>query len=271
MTHTCGITSSQPLLFTVMLDYSLSMNGQYIADIIKAVGLAQTVNRVIHDVIMACNDSGRVRDAVYFGAISYNGERIRPAFKGALADEPFVPASRLATEYLRLEDLPAIPGEDMPAIPEHPVWIEPEIGYGTPMAEAFDAVAALVASWIAQRPGGPPPAIIHVTDGEPTTGSIEDAARRVLALETADGPVTLFNVQLERHNGPPILFPNAPVGLNPFGQTLFEHSSPLPKPMADAARAMGIGVQPGARAFVLNARLRDICMALLVASRAANR
>ena len=271
MTHTLSITSSSPLLLEMCFDLSWSMKSEYIDGIIKAAGLAQIANRSIYDVIMACNDSGRIRDAVYFGAISYNSDRIGPAFKGALADEMYIPASRLATEYLRLEDLPAIPGEDMPMVPEHPVWIDPEIGYGTPMAEAYDAVAAHVAGWIAQRPDGPAPAIVHVTDGEPTTGDIEEAANRILALETADGPVTLFNVQLERHNGPPVLFPNTSAGLNPFGQKLFELSSPLPEPMANAARAMGISVKPDARAFVLNARLHDVWMALLAASRPANR
>lgn len=267
------ITSATPLLVVKIIDRSTSMADEYDqTGISKAEGTAQIGNRFIYDVIMACNDSGRVRDAVYFSAVAYHDDRIEPAFAGALAAEPFVPASRLAAEPLRLEPMPAIPGEDMPAIDEHPVWIEPCADGGTPMCQAFDAIAGPLALWIGQHPDGPPPVVVHVTDGESTDGNPTAAARHVTEMATSDGNVALFNVQLETRDGPPIVFPSTPDLLqDKDSRTMFEISSVLPEPMARAARAMGAEIQPGARAYIRNGRLREVMLGLLTASRPANR
>lgn len=275
MPYTKPITSATPMFMHIILDGSESMDDHYgngMSRITKAAGLAQTANRFSYDMILACTADGRVRDAVHIAAIRYQGDRIEPALAGPLASKAVVSLSELAQSPARFGVMPAIPEEQMPEIPDHPIWIEERASGGTPMKQALNAIVTPVSTWISQHPDGPPPVIVHVTDGESTDGDPTEAAQRVVSLESSDGHPVLFNVHLSSAGQVPIVFPSSASELpDKHARLLFDISSPLPEPMVRAAKSLGIAVEPGARAYVCNARLREVMLALLTASQAANR
>lgn len=269
------ITSATPMFMHLILDGSGSMVDPYDSGagrLTKAAGLTQTANRFAYDAILACTADGRVRDAVHIAAVCYHDDRIEPALAGPLASKAVVPLSELAQNPARFGVMPAIPEEQMPEIPDHPIWIEERASGGTPMKQAFNAIVTPISDWISKHPDGPPPVIVHVTDGESTDGDPTEAAQRALSLETSDGHPVLFNVHLSSVGQAPIVFPSSATGLpDKHARLLFDISSPLPEPMARVAKSLGIAVEPGARAYVCNARLREVMLALLTASQGANR
>jgi hypothetical protein len=79
-------------------------------------------------------------------------------------------------------------------------------------------------------------------------------AEQLRDVQTRDGALLLFNVNLSSSPGPAIQYPNTPRDLpDAYARTLFEMSSELTPYMVAVARGMGLAMSDGSRGFVFNA------------------
>lgn len=274
MAYSAPVNSASPAFVCIQRDGSESMEDGVLVQgrkTTKAQGCAETANRFFCEVVQNCHDNGRVRNAFEFCGCTYGNGTLGPLFGGALERERFITVSQLIGNPLRLERAAPISGEDHAEV-DLPVWVEARAEGDTPMRRAFEETVQLVSEWIATHPAAFPPVVINITDGESTDGSPAEAARALTSLQTLDGNVLLFNVQLSAAGKSPVIFPARPDDLpDRFSRLLFDISSILPDPMAQAARRLGVDVEPGARALICNAGLRDIMTALLTGTQLAPR
>ena len=126
---------------------------------------------------------------------------------------------------------------------------------GTPMAATFDLAYRAVQNWVNAHPDSPAPVVMHITDGESTDGDPTPNARKVMELRTNDGHALVFNCHITEKNVAQIEFPanDREISSLSNAQVMFRMSSPLPGPMAEAARDQEFEVQPGARGCVYQA------------------
>ena len=87
-----------------------------------------------------------------------------------------------------------------------PVWFDPVAENGTPMREAIELARDILRLWIVEHRRSYPPIVINITDGEPNDDPTE-AAGKLMALETEDGNVLLYNLHLSELAASPLLFP----------------------------------------------------------------
>lgn len=229
----------------------------------KARVLADTVNRLIQNLVLRCAKEDGVRDYFHVGLIGY-GERVEPLIRLAEdADRPgpapdLVPISALAERPLRLDERVQQRPDGNGGFAERrvrvPVWFDPEARNGTPMCQALDHATKTVRAWIDTHPRTFPPIVVNVTDGEATDGDPLRFARELTAYGTQDGDVLLFNVHLSDSTEPAIELPDTVEGMpDAHARTLFQMSSELPFPMRRAAEAEGFATSLDTRGFVFNA------------------
>jgi hypothetical protein len=122
------------------------------------------------------------------------------------------------------------------------------------MSEALNRTGALLAGWTQAHPESFPPIVINISDGAATDGDPRVWAKRITGLNTHDGNLLLFNLNVSALTAEPLFCPSDPSVLdNDYARLLFEMSSPLPPYMVELARAMNLPVAPGGRGFVYNA------------------
>jgi len=254
---------THPGCIVIMVDQSGSMEEPIArqAGTSKAVALADAINTLLYELVIRCvkNPNEGPRNYYDIGLIGY-GASVGPAWSGALHGRLLVPVSEVANNPVRVAERPqeaaGAAGEQptVPRVVKTPEWIEAVAGGTTPMCAAFDVTGQLVADWVRAHPDSFPPIIVNISDGAATDGDPLPWAERIVSLSTRDGNVLLFNLNLSALGGEQIMFPATPARLNdPFAQTLFAMSSPLPDYMCQLAGAHGIPVQMGARGFVFNA------------------
>lgn len=217
----------------------------------KATVLAQTVNRLLRNLVLQCQRGEDIRDYYSVGIMGY-GATVGSAFLGKLAGQHLVPISYVA-------DFPALMTKDsLPGNPELsvdlPVWIEPVADGGTPMSKAIDMTGAMVVEWANDNPDSFPPIVINITDGEATDEDPRRLAAQLRGIHTRDGDLLMFNIHLSDTQAPVVEYPSSPIGLpDKFALTLFEMSSELTPYMVAVARGLGLQVTDGARGFAFNA------------------
>ncbi len=255
--YSAQITRQNPTCIVLMLDQSRSM-ADMIGNTRKADFVADTVNHTLHDLVIRCTKTEEVRDYYHVACIGYSGRGVASAFTGALAGRRLAPVSQVAEYPARIETrFKAVP-DGAGGIVEQPVrlpvWIDPVADGGTPMCAAFAEARNILTAWVAQRPRGFPPVVLHLTDGESSDGDPRATGREIMNLATSDGNVLLFNCHVTSRRAHKIEYPNQARGLpDEFARTLFEMSSVLPETFRNAAIQLGAQVEDSSRGFVCNA------------------
>lgn len=267
MPYSAEISRSAPTVFLFLLDQSASMQEPFggaaqqgDAAPSKARVLADTVNRLLQNLVLRCAKEDGVRDYFYVGVLGY-GERVQPLIQPAedrgLAG--LVPISHLAERPLRLEErlrtMPDGAGGEVARRVRTPVWFDPQAKAGTPMCQALDLAAQVLRRWIDLHPHGFPPVVVNITDGEATDGDPVRYARQLRSFCTDDGDVLLFNIHLSTSDAPAVELPDTLAELpdDPFAAQLYQMSSLLPFSMRAAAEQEGYRATPDTRGFVFNA------------------
>lgn len=272
MPYSAEISRTAPAAVLLLLDRSASMQDPFggaeeqgDAAPSKARVLADSVNRLIQNLVLRCAKEDGVRDYFAVGVIGY-GDRVESLLRladqdderGVSGTDELIPISYLAERPLRIEErlrrVPDGAGGLVEQRTRFPVWFDPEARNGTPMCQALDHATRLVRTWVAQHPRSFPPIVVNVTDGEATDGDPVRFAQRLREYGTEDGETLLLNVHLSSSTEPAIEFPDTIEGLpDEHARQLFRMSSELPFAMRAAAEAEGYAVGLDTRGFVFNA------------------
>ena len=275
MPYSAEISRASPAAVVFLLDQSASMQDPFggaeargDAAPSKARVLADTVNRLIQNLILRCAKEDGVRDYFSVGVVGY-GERVQPLLRldeEAMGDggtavagvAELVPVSTLAERPLRVEErLKRVPTGDGTFTEQRakvPVWFDPTAKNGTPMCQALDFATQVVRQWVDLHPRSFPPIVINVTDGEATDGDPVRFAQSLREYGTADGEALLLNVHLSSSTEPAVELPDTIEGLpDEHARQLFQMSSTLPFSMRAAAEAEGYTVGLDTRGFIFNA------------------
>lgn len=271
-----SITRNNPTCVLFVIDQSSSM-GQQFGDrgegVTKAEGVARTLNDLLRNLIITCTKSDGVRHYFDVGVIGY-GERVGGAWSGPLYGRELVSIRDVAQFFTRVEEKTLrttdVYGNAAERMTKVPVWIEPVAKGSTLMCRGLQLARDLLQSWIMGNQTAYPPVIVHITDGEATDGDPAPLLASLAALQTANGPVTLFNVHLSSsRDASPVSFPDTTDNLpDTFAKMLFDKASYLTEYMRSVAWDSGMAPSLQARAFVLNADPSLLALAMDIGTRA---
>lgn len=275
MPYSAEINRAKPTAFYFLIDQSGSMDDPWGLDTgkRKCDAVADAINRLLSTLVLRCAKGEDVRDYFQVGVLGYGGT-VRSGFSGTLANRQFVPISEVADNPLRVEQRTRKEEDGIGGLVERtirfPVWLEPNANGNTPMTAAIEEARKAVLAWTELYPLSYPPAVINISDGEPTDGSPQHAAEQLKQIGTNDGKVLFFNVHISGSSKRAVEFPDAEAGLpDEFAQSLFRMSSVLPPRLYEEARREGFSVTPAARGFAFNADLRSLVQFLDIGTRTA--
>jgi hypothetical protein len=273
--YTAEISRSNPSCFLFVIDQSGSMNDKMSDGRTKAQGVADTINRLLQNLVIRCAKSEGVREYYNVGVIGYGGS-VGPAFSGGLAARNLVAISDIGNKPARIEERMKKTDDGAGGLVDQqvkfPIWFEPVANGGTPMCEALALAKGTLEGWLSEHPTCFPPTVIHITDGESTDGDPTEAMRSLTTLCSSDGNVLLFNLHLSANpNATPISFPDSAAGLpDEYAKTMFEGASPLTPFMRSIAAEHGFSLGEGAKGFVLKGDLTLVVQALDIGTRPSN-
>jgi len=276
MPYSAELSRTNPTALIFLIDQSSSMAESFGAQPgkPKAEGVADSINRLLQNLVLKCAKGDGIRDYFHVGVIGYGG-RVGWALAGSLAGQKLVPISAIASNPLKVEQRTRKVDDGAGGLVEQkfkfPIWFEPVAVGKTPMCQALTEATAALEQFIGRFPGAFPPMVINITDGRATDGNPELPAAKVRNLATSDGNVLVFNAHLSSKSVRPIEFPSQESELpDPTAVTLFRMSSVLPPKLRDAALAEGfIFVDNSTRGFVFNADLVSVIRFLDIGTRAA--
>ncbi len=223
---------------------------------------ANTVNRILDTISQRCSQGMDIRDYFHIGILSYSTDgrgtpRITSILPETTSGQPFLSISQgvdaTTIEERVVKECAGGLGEVTQRVP---VWLRPDAGYGTPMLKALQVAADALEVWIGEHPDSFPPIVINISDGAATDGDPEREAQRIMALETSDGNVLVFNVHLSGAAARPLQYPDGedvlPQG-DEYALTMFRMSSVLPKSSRNHAIRQDLLVNENSRGYVFNA------------------
>ncbi|PJT47100.1 hypothetical protein CWI85_29815 [Streptomyces albidoflavus] len=276
MAYTAEISRSNPACIIFLVDRSRSMAGAIGGDIPqpKAEVVADAINRLLYELTIKCAKESGVRDYFQVSVIGY-GESVGPAFSGKLAERDLIPLSLIADNPARVDQrikkVPDGAGGLVDTAASFPVWMEPVAHGGTPMNRALQYANNLVATWVEEHPGGFPPIVLNLTDGQSTDGDPVESGSAICTHATADGAPLLFNLHVSASGGQPVTFPRSDRSLpDSYSRLLFDMSSLLPGHMRSYAASLGHRVSDETRGFVYNADISAVVQFLDIGTRATD-
>jgi hypothetical protein len=276
MAYTSEISRKNPSCFLFMIDQSGSMADPFGEESKrrKADQVADVINRLLQNLIIKCAKQEGVRDYYHIGVIGY-GNKVGPAFAGALAGRDLVPISEVANTPARIETRDKQVDDGAGGLTDQtikfPIWFDPVAHGGTPMCKALTEAQTIMEGWTSAHPHGFPPIVINITDGEPTDGDPSGPAQSMGALATSDGNILLFNIHISSQNSSPILFPDNDETLpDDHAKLLFHMSSPLPEFLRTFVQQEGIDVSENTRGFAFQADLVTLIKFLDIGTRPSN-
>ncbi len=250
------ISTSNPGCIIILVDQSFTMTDPY-GDGMKAERAALAVNKVITNLVYACQRGDEIRDRCYVTVVGYGADQIECAVDGMISD--------VARAYIRIENTKEYISDGAGGVTEisiqQPVWLEPKARGNTPMDRAFQHALEVIERWLPHRPDGFPPVVVNITDGEATRPHVAaDNARKIMNMGTSDGACLVFNLHIPdlkqeiRESEKNIAFPHETTRFanDSLAQYLFDISSVLPGPLIKAAQSVGFQVEAGARCFGYN-------------------
>ncbi|MFJ8389495.1 vWA domain-containing protein [Streptomyces sp. NPDC094438] len=269
------ISRTNPTCFIFLVDQSTSMTDDIGGEVPqkKADVVADAINRLLTELSVKCAKEEGVRDYFHVAVIGY-GATVGSAFTGALSGRDLVPLSEVADNPARIDTrvkkVPDGAGGLVETSVQFPLWMNPVAHGGTPMNRALKYAETLAAGWTEHYPGGFPPIVLNLTDGESTDGDPAASAAGVTGLGTADGQVLLFNLHVSAAGGSPTAFPDSDDALpDDYARALFAMSSPLPTHMRSYAASQGQRVSESTRGFVYNADVTSVVQFLDIGTRAS--
>lgn len=275
MPYVAELSRSNPTSLLFLIDQSSSMAEPFGAqpEKPKAEGVADSINRLLQNLVLKCAKGDGIRDYFHVGVIGYGG-RVAWALGGQLAGQKLVPISVIANNPLKIEERTRKVDDGAGGLVEQkfkfPIWFEPVAQGRTPMCEAITQATLAVKEFVGKYPGAFPPLVINITDGRATDGHPELPASQLRSLTTSDGNVLIFNAHLSSKVARPIEFPSQESELpDPTAAVLFRMSSILPPKLRDAAKTEGFSVNETTRGFVFNADLVSVIRFLDIGTRAA--
>jgi hypothetical protein len=264
MPYTARISRNNPSSLIFLIDQSASMCEAWGEDatLKKADKVADIINRFLQALSIKCAREDGVRDYYHIACIGY-GDKVGPAFSGALAGREMLRISEIANNPARIEQRSRKVEDGTGGLVEttvrFPVWFDAVASGGTPMCQALDFARSLLSSWLSEHAACFPPIVVNVSDGESTDGDPALAAQSLRNLFCNDGNVLLFNAHISAKKGQVSLFRSSENGLvDTYAQALFQISDKLTDPMLSAASASSISVSADARGFVFNAQMEHL-------------
>ncbi len=278
MAYSAEISRTNPTLFVFVIDQSGSM-GEGLPDLPnrrKADALSDAINHLLQNLVIRCAKEEGVRDYFSVGVIGY-GNRVGPAFAGALAGRELVTISDVGNMPARVEERIKKSDDGAGGILEQkikmPIWFDPIADGGTPMCNALTQAQSLIQRWLQQHPDCFPPVVIHITDGESTDGDPTQVMKSLTSQRSSDGNVLLFNIHVSSDaSSTAIAFPDSSDSLpNQYAKMLFECASTLTYNMRSIANSQhGMNVSEGARGYVFNGDMVLVIQALDIGTRPSN-
>ncbi|MFC5752405.1 hypothetical protein [Actinomadura rugatobispora] len=264
MPYQAEISRARPAFFVFLVDQSGSMDGFTRDGKIKKDVVAESLNRLLHQLINRCVVEKGIRNYFKIAVIGYGaGDRPGSVLQGGLAGFDFVTTSELDENKLGMdvieEQYPDGNGGYVQRRRKVPMWVRPVAEGRTPMCAAFTKAYGLLDRWVSENYDHFPPVVLNLSDGWATDGDPTGIGKKIASLGTNDGQVLLFNLHLSSEEsafgnaGRPIVFPESPAGLDAKAATMFEISSPLPDRMLGYAAEHNISARAGARGFIHNA------------------
>jgi hypothetical protein len=274
MPYSAEISRLNPSCFVFLIDQSGSMGDSFgtgEGNQKKADALADSINRMLQNLVIKCAKEEGPRDYFHVGVLGY-GAQVGPAFSGSLSGQQLVPISQIGNCPARIEQRTKKVSDGAGGLVDQPVrfpvWFEPTANGGTPMCQALSIAKSIVAGWLAQHGGCFPPIVINITDGESTDGDPTAIASEIRQLRSSDGEVLLFNVHLSSQRATSVEYPSSDAALpDRFAQQLFSMSSVMPEYMLSIAKKEGMNVSEGSRGFVFNAGLVAVIKFLDIGTR----
>jgi len=301
MTYSAEISRTNPSCFLFLIDQSGSMGEiinptdvQVLDTPIKADGttythrasgkskadaVADSVNRLLQNLIIKCAKSEGVRNYYDIGVIGYGGDnsagRVGPAFSGKLAGRELVTVSEIADAPARIDERAKKVDDGVGGLVDQkvkfPIWFDAVASGGTPMCAAFEKTTEIMTAWISQHQNSFPPICINITDGESQDGDPTQVAKKLTSLATNDGNLLLFNIHISQKQMGTVEYPDSTTSLSdPNAKLLFEISSLLPSHMIGIAKQEGLQVSELSRGFAYNADLVSLIRFLDIGTRPSN-
>jgi len=259
MPYSAQISRVNPACILILVDQSGSMKEPFgnNPDTPKDRVVADSVNRLIQNLVLRSAKADGVRDYFHVGVIGY-GHTLNTLYGGRVPFDVLKPISQIASKPLRIEtrtnttyDREGKPRETQVKLP---IWYEAKANGKTPMVEAVSAAVLAVTQFVGAFPNAFPPLVLNLTDGIPSDGNPQAMAKALRNIATSDGNVLMFNLLLATAPGPPVYFlADEDLLADKFSKLLFRMSSVLPQKVLDAARSDGFQPEPNARGVVFNA------------------
>jgi hypothetical protein len=247
MSYSRSITREHPSCLLFIVDQSSSMCESFAGtEINKAQAVAQIVNRLIDVLGLKCTTKDLVRHYFDIGIIKY-GDQAVSQFTNELSEPAFSPINVLYENPLNLHEV--IDSE------ADPIWIIPEADGLTAMNSAFKLAKNMLEAWVSRYPQSYPPTIFHISDGDYTDSDPSSLAEEIKTIETDDGGVLIYNINLTDTKKTGIIYPHTIDDL-PSGDALrlFKMSGILPETIREKIYALKkLNLDPEARAFIYNA------------------
>lgn len=254
--------STHPGCLIILLDQSGSMYAEFGGDQIgagrrKSDMVATVLNGLLHEMVRTNTVGAVVKPRADIAVLGY-GSRVGSALAGPLAGRDFVSLADLIQNPLRVETRNkkevTDDGQVIEAPVNFPIWVEPEAGNGTPMAEALQLARQLASQWASSHPDNYPPVVVNVSDGA-ANSDIRPAVAELLKVGTSDGSLLFFNCHITNLRGKPLAFPASETEIpnDRYAQLLFSLSSVIPDTARENIRqAAGATLPAGARGFIFN-------------------
>jgi len=276
MSYQAEISRANPTCFIFLIDQSGSMTDGWAGDSNrkKADELATIINRLLQGLVIRNTTGDDVKDRFHIGVIGY-GQAVNSSLAGPAGGQELVPLSTIAKNPARLEDrvkrVDDGAGGTINQTVRFPIWFDPVANGGTPMCQALSEASRIVQGWLSNHPGGFPPVVINITDGEATDGNPLAIAENIRQLSSSDGNVLLFNIHLSSRSAGEILYPSDDGGLaDEYAKLLFQMSSVMPPKMFDEAKKGGYSVSETSRGFAFNANIVSVIDFLEIGTRPGN-
>lgn len=273
--YSAEINRNNPSAFLFLIDQSGSMsdkneNGKTLAELV-----ADSINKLLQDLVIKCSKAEGIRNYFEVGVIGYGSNGCYNGFKEGLSGSIMHKIEEIANQPLRIEERVKKVSDGAGGIIEQnikfPVWFEPVANGGTPMCEVFRVAAKELVEWCDTYTQSFPPIIINITDGEPTDGDPESLAETIKQISTDDGNVLLFNVHITQSSYNQFIYADSENQLpSENAKKLFRMSSLLTPYMQNLARNAGFSVNENSRGYCYNADIVSLINFLDIGTRAAN-
>lgn len=253
-------SSATPGLLIILVDQSGSMMSHYCDGDSRTEFSAKVINRVINTIIKKNFNKDKPKNRCFISVIGY-GYEVKELCSGFLED--------LYNNPIRVENKTQKVSDGNGGLVEvpvnQPIWVEPiTTDVWTNMRDGFKMAKQLVNDWIADKPEGPAPVIINISDGVPYYDHQDDdtcisettaVAKEILNISNEDGHVLIFNAEIG-DGGHKIITPSSEREVASAGrpaQFLYDISSVIPEGYKAAAIKNELDIKDGSRGCIFNA------------------